>query len=193
MSFKTFPAEPGRWNDLASVMQGCEYGSKCWCAYWYLPNKDYKAGWGDKNRAVMANLVASGVEPGLIAYIDDRPVGWVGVAPRIAYDRLARSATFTPIDGVPVWSITCFIVAPGFRRHGLMSKLATAAADFAFSKGAPAVEAYPMVGAEKRNAADLFVGTVNAFRKAGFKEVAHPSPLRRVMRLEAPQQTREVG
>ena len=67
-----------------------------------------------------------------------------------------------------------------------MPMLARAAADFAFAKGAPAVEAYPIEPSEKSGAADLYVGTVSAFREAGYVEVARPLPRRPVMRLTRP-------
>ena len=45
LSPRIVPVTPSRWDDLAEVMGSCSYGRKCWCAYWYLPNAEFKAGW----------------------------------------------------------------------------------------------------------------------------------------------------
>lgn len=179
------PASAARWDDLVAVIGDCAVANKCWCAYWYLGNADYKAGWGEHNRLPLEARVAAGEEPGIIAYVEGEPAAWVSVAPRSNFDRLNRSKNFVPIDDVPVWAVNCFVVAKSFRRHGLMPVLARAAADFALRKGAPGVEAYPIEPSEKSGAGDLYVGTVRAFRQAGFDEIARPLPRRPIMRLMA--------
>jgi len=180
--FIIHPASADRWDDLVAVM-GSSYNSRCcYCAYWYLPNADYKAGWGHGNEATLQRLVQEGEEPGLIAYVDGVAAAWVGVAPRTNFDRLNRSRNFVPVDGKDVWAVNCFVVAKDFRRQGLVAKLAAAAADFAIARGADGAEAYPIVPGPKSSAADLYVGTEQAFLDAGYVEVARPLPRRPVMR-----------
>jgi len=179
------PATAERWADVVEVFEGCSYGRKCWCAYWYLPNAEFKEGWGETNRGPLERLVKEGAEPGLIAYVEGVPAGWVGLAPRRSFDRLNRSKTFAPIDDVGVWAVNCFIVGRRFRRRGLVSTLAGAAASFAIGKGAPGVEAYPLEPGPKTGASDLYLGTPNAFAAAGYVEVARPLPRRPVMRRMA--------
>jgi GNAT superfamily N-acetyltransferase len=176
------PVTRKRWDDLVLVMSGCSYGRKCWCAYWYLPNAEFKAGWGDKNRETLEGLVKAGKEPGLIAYVDGEPAAWVSVAPRRSFDRLNRSRNFAALDDRDVWAVNCFVVAPDFRRQGLMVKLARAAADFAIGKGADGAEAYPIVPGPKTTAGDLYLGCERAFIDAGYTEVARPLPRRPIMR-----------
>lgn len=176
------PVTPGRWDDLVTVMGSCSYGRKCWCAYWYLPNAEYKAGWGEANRAPLEALVKAGKKPGLIAYMDKRPAAWVSVAPRHNFDRLNRSRNFAPIDDSNVWAVNCFVVTPEFRRQGLMVALADAAAVFALESGADAAEAYPLDPGPKTTGGDLYVGTPRAFAEAGYVEVARPLPRRPIMR-----------
>ena len=176
------PVTASRWDDLVAVMGSCSYGRNCWCAYWYLPNADYKAGWGEANRAPLEALVRAGKKPGLIAYVDARPAGWVGVAPRHNFDRLNRSKNFAALDEKNVWAVNCFVVAPEFRRQGLVTALASAAARFALDNGADAAEAYPLEPGPKTTASDLYVGTPRAFAEAGYVEVARPLPRRPIMR-----------
>jgi GNAT superfamily N-acetyltransferase len=176
------PVTRQRWDDLVAVMGQCNYGRKCWCAYWYLPNADYKAGWGEENRETLERLVKAGKEPGLVAYVGGVPAGWVSVAPRGTFDRLNRSRNFAPLDDRDVWAVNCFIVAKRFRGQGLMRKLAEAAAAFAIGKGADGAEGYPIEPGDKTGAGDLYLGTPRAFEAAGYIEVARPLPRRPVMR-----------
>jgi GNAT superfamily N-acetyltransferase len=88
-----------------------------------------------------------------------------------------------PVDDRPVWSVVCFFVTRGFRGAGLSVKLLKAAAAYARRRGARILEGYP-VDTRKGRWADPFVytGTVSAFRRAGFHEVARRSPTRPLMR-----------
>lgn len=182
MALAIRPVTPDRLDDLRAVMAQCSVANHCWCAYWYLSNADYKVGWGAANHAPLTAKVMAGEEPGILAYLDDAPAAWVSVAPRRNFDRLNRSKNFAPIDDVPVWAINCFVVAKPYRRKGLMPALAAAAAEFAFARGAPAVESYPVEPGAKTGAGDLYLGTIGAFAKAGFVEVARPLPRRAIMR-----------
>lgn len=190
------PATAGRWDDLEAAMRGCSYARKCWCAYWYLPNADYRAGWGEANAGTLRARVAAGEEPGVIAYVEGVPAGWCAVAPREKHDRLLRSRTFVPIDAAPVWSVTCFVVRTGYRRQGLMRTLLEAAVEHAARKGATTIEGYPVEPGEKTAASDLYFGTAAAFLDCGFTEVARPLPRRPVMRRTvrpAPRESAPAG
>jgi hypothetical protein len=176
------PVTADRWADLRAVMGSCYNARSCWCDYWYLPNADYRAGWGKSNGQTLEGLVKAGSEPGLMALVDSEPAAWVSVAPRRNFDRLNRSRNFAAIDGANVWAVNCFVVAPPFRKQGLVTALAAAAAEFAIDRGADGAEAYPIVPGNKSGPPDLFVGTERAFLAAGYTEVARPLPRRPIMR-----------
>jgi GNAT superfamily N-acetyltransferase len=176
------PATPDRWDDLRAIMGSCYNARSCWCDYWYLPNADYKAGWGRSNGQTLEGLVKAGSEPGLIATVGGVPAAWVSVAPRRNFDRLNRSRNFAPLDDAKVWAVNCFVVAPPFRKRGLVTMLAAHAAEFAIGRGADGAEAYPIVPGDKSGPPDLFVGTERAFLAAGYIEVSRPLPRRPVMR-----------
>lgn len=71
----------------------------------------------------MKNIVEAGEIPGLLAYVDDQPVGWCAVAPREAYPVLENSRTRRRVDDKPVWSVVCFFVARRFRGKGVAREL----------------------------------------------------------------------
>jgi len=149
--------------------------------WWRLSRPEWNRGKGEGNRKAFRKLVRSGAEPGVLAYADGEPVGWCAIAPREQYPRLSSSRILKPVDDQPVWSVTCFHIARGFRRQGLSTRLLEAAVDFARARGARIVEGYPHE--TRKTAPDIFVytGLASAFRKAGFKEVARRSKTRPIM------------
>ena len=127
---------------------------------------------------------------GLVAWLDDEPVGWVAVDRRTAYVRIrnspvAWSGRHERKDDESVWAIACLVVRRGFRHEGLTYPLVAAAAEHARSRGASAVEGYPMLSDGKKVIWDeMSVGAVGPFLAAGFQEVTHPTKRRLVMRLD---------
>ena len=72
--------------------------------------------------------------------------------------RLVEAAGGAGTDGDGVWSITCFVVRPGFDGEGITEVLLDAAVDRARSHGAEAVEAYTKVlQAQGASSRDLLV------------------------------------
>lgn len=176
------PATPDRWDDLAMVFEGPGDPGKCWCAYWYSSNKDFQANWGPANQPVLEDRVSDGIEPGVLAYLDEEPAGWASIAPRSAFDRLVRNKqSLRSVDDRPVWSLNCFVVRRGFRKQGLMRPLIRGAVDFAISRGAIAIEAYP-VESPRPTHYNLFLGSLAAFQEIGFVEVARHAPTRPILR-----------
>jgi len=127
--------------------------------------------------------VKRGERPGVLAYVDGEPAGWCAVAPREHYTFLSRSRVLAPVDGKPVWSISCLFVAREHRRRGLAAGLVAAAAEMAAARGARIVEGYPVEPYSPRAAAAfLWTGVPAVFAKAGFREVARRSRTRPIVR-----------
>jgi GNAT superfamily N-acetyltransferase len=150
--------------------------------WWRLPNAAFRASSGAGNRRRMQHYVKAGRVPGLLAYRGTKPVGWVAVEPRAAFPRLTRSRLLAPVDETPVWSITCFFVAPEHRGEGITRALIEAAVRHARVRGAPAVEAYPVESRAEVADAVLYHGAASTFGSLGFREVARRSPARPVVR-----------
>ena len=150
---------------------------------WFrLPRREWVAGKGDGNKRAFARLLRAGTEPGIIAYAGGEPAGWVALAPREQYVRLAASRTLRPIDDRPVWSVSCFFIARAHRGQGLMTQLVEAAAAFARKRGATLIEGYPANPKKKTADAFLYTGTRSAFARAGFEVAARPSKAAVIMR-----------
>lgn len=177
------PLTPDRWPDLERLFGPNGATSGCWCMFWRQTGPQWHGCDGAGRKKAFKALCAKGERPpGVIAYRGDEPVGWVAIAPRADYVRLAQARVLVPLDAKPVWSITCFFVHRSSRRQGLLEKLIEAAVDFARGEGATIVEAYPRPVTGKEASATLYVGTETCFERAGFKVMARPSDKRSVMR-----------
>lgn len=177
------PLTPDRWNDLETLFgrQGAWYG--CWCMWWRLSGTDFEAQSTQERHAALREIVESGREPGLLAYVDDAPVGWCSVAPREEFARISpRARVYKPIDDLPAWSILCFYVKRQHRGKGVATALLNAAIPFAAERGAPTLEAYPRIVEQPMDDGGLFVGTLSMFLNAGFEEVGRPQPTRATVR-----------
>ena len=173
LTLEVHPVTPDRWDDLTDLAGERGFTSGCWCMWWRVTSKEFDERHGAGLRGDLHRLVAAGTEPGLLAYVDGVPAGWVAVAPRDEYPRLDRSPKLRRLDDRPVWSITCFTIDRRHRRRGVAAGLLDAAVDFARQRGAEVVEAYPIdTAGGKRSSADLYTGTLAMFRRAGFEEVA---------------------
>jgi GNAT superfamily N-acetyltransferase len=82
-----------------------------------------------------------------------------------------------------VWAVTCLLTRKGFRGQGVSRALAAAALGHARSRGARALEAYPMTTTDAL-LEELHPGLLGVYLDAGFTEVARPSVRRAVMRVE---------
>jgi GNAT superfamily N-acetyltransferase len=180
-----FPLTPDRWPDFERLFGPRGACGGCWCVWWKLRGREFDRLKGNGARAMQADVVASGEVPGLLAYVDGAPVGWIAVEPRSRYPRLAGSRILAPLDGLPVWSVTCFFVDRRFRSRGITVDLLRAAVDWVAARGGEVLEGYPVEPDPGVKEPPLFVytGLASAFRSAGFVEVARRSPRRPVMRF----------
>ena len=178
------PVTAERWPDLERLFGPNGAYSGCWCMWNRQTNKEFEENSGAVNRGLLKDIVASArIPPGMLAYVDGEPAGWVAVAPREEFGRLARSPVTKPVDDLPVWSITCFVIGKEHRGRGVGTALLAAAVEFARDHGATAVEGYP-VEPRKDRMPDIYawMGLSSMFRAAGFSEIARRSERRPFMR-----------
>jgi GNAT superfamily N-acetyltransferase len=147
--------------------------SVCWCLSWRLSSKENRELKGTARADKVRELCARDRAPGVLAYIDGNVAGWAGVAPRSELHPFANSRKIPHIDDLPVWSIWCIRVRPGFRKQGVTPALIDGAVAYARASGAPAVESYPVDNAgQKVDLTMAFVGTRSMFERAGFVKAA---------------------
>jgi GNAT superfamily N-acetyltransferase len=175
-----------RWSDMEALFGERGACGGCWCMTWRVSRAQFNRQKGNGNKAAMRRIVKSNAMPGILAYLNGKPVAWCAVAPRQVYVALERSRILKPVDDQPVWAISCLFVAKSFRRQSISSQLIRAATEFAASRGAKIVESYPQTLDHDLPDAFVWTGLEGAFLKAGFSEVARRSPKRPIMRFVIP-------
>ena len=163
------PLTADRWGDLERLFGPSGAYSGCWCMWWRSSRNEFAGRGNAGNRAAFRALARAGPPPGVIAYVEGEPVGWVSVDARERYPSLERSRALARVDERPVWSIVCFYVARPHRGTGMMRTLIEAAVGHAREGGARIVEAYP--SPPGRSAAETYMGTEEAFAACGFRLV----------------------
>jgi GNAT superfamily N-acetyltransferase len=160
----------------------------CWCLTYRIPSKENLALKGPARGEKVAELMERG-PLGVLAYDGEEVVGWAAVAPR-EETTFARSRKIPQVDDLDVWSVWCIRVRPGHRGKGISHALLGGAVKFARSRGAQAIEGYPVDNdGEKVDLTMAYVGTRALFEKAGFRKAADTTSVidgfpRVLMRLE---------
>ena len=147
--------------------------SVCWCLSWRLSSRENRELKGPARADKVRELCSRDLAPGVLAHLDGEVAGWAGIAPRAELHPFANSRKIPHLDDLPVWSLWCIRVRPGYRKQGVTRALLDGAVEYARASGAPAVESYPVDNAGRQ--VDLtmaYVGTRSMFERAGFTKVA---------------------
>ncbi len=195
MTISVVPANEASWEDLQAIFGTRGPAALCQCQRFKLRPREAFRNFPVEERAHRLRTQTACGDPaaettsGLVAYVDGEPAGWCAVEPRPAYEGLLRTFR-VPWEGraedkadESVWSVTCLFTRKDFRRRGVSRALARAAVDFARSRGARALEAYPMT---TKNALleELHPGTERTYADAGLREVSRPTKRRAVFRVD---------
>lgn len=176
------------WPSLEELFTANKTVGGCYCT-WFM-RTEVRDEWGEGNKNYLHGLVKSGDPLGVLAIDDrdgERPVGWVAVAPRTAYPKLARSKITASDAGPDTWSVTCFFVHRSARGQGLARTLVDAAVDYARDRGARVLEGHPVdTDGQKKASGDLYHGTLDMFLSAGFTLVERRGTRRALVRRTLP-------
>lgn len=190
VNIEVVPATAARFDDV-STMLGPKNpdASVCWCLSHRIDAKTNRELVGRARGEHVRMLCGRDVAPGVLAYEGQTVVGWAAVAPRSELP-FARSRKIPHVDDLPVWSAWCVRVRPGHRGRGISHALLDGAVAYARSRGAPAVEGYPVDNqGRKVDLTMAYVGTRRLFERAGFTKAADTDAVsggfpRILMRLE---------
>jgi GNAT superfamily N-acetyltransferase len=121
------------------------------------------------NRDVMRARLRDGGTFGYLAYVDGRAAGWVNASKRSDYALFRQGAAGDTDDG-DVVGVSCFVIAPPYRRHGLAGLLLDRVIADASERHVAWVEAYPFVATHVDNDAN-FRGSRSLYDARGFEAV----------------------
>lgn len=188
------PANEASFADLQVVFGTRGSAANCQCQRYKLAPREAFAKFPVEERQHRFRLQTACGNPdapdtsGLIAFAGQEPVGWVAVEPRPNYCGLLRNQRVpwigrqAPAHDLSIWAITCVFVRVGHRRAGIAHALVTAAVKFAQSRGAAAIEAYPIVAGATWD--EEHVGSPGMYAAAGLSVVNQPTKRRLVMRKD---------
>lgn len=194
MTLVVRPANEASWEDLQTVFGTRGQAARCQCQRYKLrPREGFAEQPVEERMSRLREQTDCGdpeatVTSGLVAYLDGQPVGWCAVEPRPEFPGLRHSQV--PWAGreedradSSVWAITCVFARARFRRQGVATELIHEAVTFARTRGAKALEAYPMTTKAALDE-ELHVGTIGTYLAAGFREVTRPTKRRAVVRID---------
>jgi GNAT superfamily N-acetyltransferase len=167
------PATKARFADVTTMLGPKNPDSSvCWCLSHRVDWRTNRELAGPARGEYVRKLCGRKVAPGILAYSGTEVAGWAATAPRSELP-FARSAKIPHVDDLPVWSVWCIRVRPGYRGQGISHVLLDGAVAYARSHGAPTVEGYPVDNrGEKVDLTMAYVGTRKLFEEAGFSKAA---------------------
>jgi GNAT superfamily N-acetyltransferase len=121
-------------------------------------------------RGAMVDRLRSGGTFGYLAYVDGRPAGWVNASPRSDYG-LYREVEPDGPDPSSVIGLSCFVIAPPYRQHGIASRLLDRVIADAAARGASWIEGYPYNDPAEADSAQFYRGPRSMYDARGFEPI----------------------
>jgi GNAT superfamily N-acetyltransferase len=152
-----------RFFDRDAFPDNPDWGS-CYCLHPHTGDVPERP-WRDV-RAEMVERLRSGATLGYLAYVDGSPAGWVNASRRSTY---AKYDGIDPEGPAPdtVVGVSCFIIAPPYRRHGVSAALLDRVVADGEARGARFVEGYPR-RVQTGDDSGAFCGPRSMFDARGF-------------------------
>ena len=143
--------------------------ASCYCLEPHVPGtSEFERPWRD-TRSTVARRLCDGTTSGYLAYVGGRPAGWVNASLRSDYG-LYRLVDVGGPEPRSVIGVSCFVVAPPFRRHGVASALLDRVIADAPARGASWIEGYPHNEPEPSDAGH-FRGSRSMYEARGFQPI----------------------
>jgi GNAT superfamily N-acetyltransferase len=178
-----------RIDDVLAFFDGDAYAgnaawASCYCMAHHVPGGEAAPDWAartwQRNRAGIAARIEAGTTTGTLAYAGGRVVGWCNASPRSQFPDYAADAG-DGVDHGRVGLVACFVIATGYRHHGVASRLLGGAIDQFRRRGFAAVEARPSPAATTE--AGNYHGPLSMYLAAGFVPEGPPGAPDSVVRL----------
>jgi GNAT superfamily N-acetyltransferase len=144
--------------------------ASCYCLEPHLPaTADQPERPWRETRSTVVERLRAGATFGYLAYVGGRPAGWVNASLRSDYG-LFRDVDPDGPEPSSVIGISCFVIAPPFRRHGIASALLDRVIADAPRRGAMWIEGYPRNTPDDSDSAH-FRGPRSMYDARGFEAV----------------------
>ena len=131
------------------ALTSCESGGGCYCSFWHqkisstLEWDQRKKETPQLNRQIVLDKIKTGFHAGVLAYADGELLAWISVGPLTDFYWTWKRVAQLGDDSDTVAGITCFTVAPKFRKQGLQAKILKELIEYGKEMGWSSLEAYP--------------------------------------------------
>ena len=172
------PLTKSSWNDLLTLFGKTGGNSQCWCLAWRLRGKELANIPYQERMIKLKTLSEQNLYPlGLLGYLNNNPVTWVGCSPKESFYKLSHSRVIKPIDDKKVWSIVCFYFHKEYRGKKLIYPMIQGIIDYAKVEKIPIIESYPVElnEGDRMNDTPIWHGTKAIFESLGFEKVGETS------------------
>jgi GNAT superfamily N-acetyltransferase len=145
--------------------------ASCYCLEPHEPDtaEQPERPWRER-RARIADRIRSGSSMGYLAYVGGRPVGWVNASFRSDYGLYENVDPDGP-DPRSVIGVSCFVIAPPYRQHGVASALLDRVVADAPARGAAWIEGYPRNAAPDASDSAQFRGPRRMYDERAFEPI----------------------
>jgi ribosomal protein S18 acetylase RimI-like enzyme len=157
--------------------------AKCYCHFYHFAgtNKKFSKRTPGKNRKSSKELILSGKMNGLIAYLDEKPVGWCNLNSKENFAKIP----YEEESNYKIISLVCFVIAPSYRKQGIARQLLKYACSSSKEKGYDLIEVYPRKG-EDLSDAHSYRGPFSLYTSEGFtiyKEFKDYYVMRKILKI----------
>jgi GNAT superfamily N-acetyltransferase len=144
--------------------------ASCYCLEPHVPApaEEPERPWRN-TRATMIARLRGGTTCGYLAYVDEHAAGWVNASLRSEYGLFQRIDVGGPAPR-SVIGVSCFVIAPPYRRHGVAAALLDRVIADGAARGAAWIEGYPHNEPQANDAAH-FRGPRSMYDARGFHVV----------------------
>lgn len=175
MEVKRLSAETS--EDFFRLHSDDNHAGWCQCVAWWVPSWDgFMDRTAEENLALRRSLFEKGVFDGYLLYDNGKPVGWCQAAPQEMLAAVANRYKLTTDEGA--WVVTCFVIAPSYRRQKIASTLLREVVKDIAIRGGKSIKGFPCTtgdGVED----DFWTGHPSIFEAAGFTRITddpkHPT------------------
>ena len=145
--------------------------ASCYCMSPHVDDPEMPERYWKDSRKAIADRLRAGSTVGYLAYVDGRPAGWVNASNRSDYIKSLRLIDPGGPDSSTAVLVSCFVIAPPYRRHGVAGALLDAVVADAASRGVDWVEGYPANDPQQGESQHFYRGPRSMYEARGFKVV----------------------
>ena len=179
LSFVVRPVQGRDIDGLGELFRAA--GCPCFCQY-YQYDGDHRewqmrcANEPGENERQLGRDLASSALTAVVAESAGRIIGWARLAPAHQLGKLYQNRLYRALpvlnegDRTRTWAMSCFLVEPRARRHGVARALLGQALDLARQRGATCIEAFPR-GVSDVSDEEMWTGPVALYEECGFSRV----------------------